>query len=59
MRVAALLLFLGYSVTSSGIVSFDKYFTEKSLRFDYMFAGNSEKTVVYPVGMKQEPCPFN
>jgi hypothetical protein len=34
---------------------FDKYFTNKVLRFDYMLAGNSQKTVVYPVGMKEEP----
>ncbi len=34
---------------------FDKYFTDKVLRFDYMLAGNSQKTVVYPVGMKEEP----
>lgn len=34
---------------------FDRYFTNKVLRFDYQLAGNSQKTVVYPVGMKEEP----
>lgn len=34
---------------------FDKYFTNKVLRFDFMLAGNSQKTLVYPVGMKEEP----
>ena len=31
------------------------YFTDKVLRFDFMLAGNSQKTAVYPVGMKEEP----
>jgi len=35
--------------------SFNSYFTDKVLRFDYMLAGNHEKTLVYPVGMKEEP----
>jgi hypothetical protein len=35
--------------------TFDTYFTDKVLRFDFMLAGNSQKTLVYPVGMKQEP----
>lgn len=34
---------------------FDKYFTDKNLRFDFMFSGNNRKISVYPVGMKQEP----
>jgi hypothetical protein len=35
--------------------SYDKYFTDKVLRFDFMFSGNSQKTIVYPVGLKEEP----
>ena len=35
--------------------NFDKYFTDKVLRLDFMLAGNSQKTLVYPVGMKEEP----
>jgi len=38
-----------------GQSNFDKYFTNKVLRFDFMLAGNSQKTTVYPVGMKEEP----
>jgi hypothetical protein len=34
--------------------NFDKYFTDKELRIDFMFAGDSGKTLVYPVQMKQE-----
>ena len=43
------------TLSSSGQTSFEKYFTDKVLRFDFMLAGNSNKTVVYPVGMKEEP----
>jgi hypothetical protein len=35
--------------------SFDKYFTDKVLRFDFFLAGNYQKTTVYPAGMKEEP----
>jgi hypothetical protein len=45
----------GFSILSLAQNSFDKYFTGKVLRFDFMLAGNSQKTVVYPVGMKAEP----
>jgi len=35
--------------------SFDSYFSDRVLRFDFMFAGDFENTHVYPVGMKEEP----
>lgn len=55
MKKTAFLLLL-LSVTSVyGQVKFDDYFTEQVLRFDFMFAGNSEETHVYPISMKQEP----
>jgi hypothetical protein len=55
MRTLAILLLASFSSLISAQVSFDKYFTDKVLRFDFMFAGNSQKTTVYPVGMKEEP----
>ncbi len=55
MRPILIVLLACYPLISSGQDSFDKYFTDKVLRFDYMFAGNSAKTTVYPVGMKEEP----
>jgi hypothetical protein len=55
MRRIVLLLFSFITAFASAQVSFDKYFTDKVLRFDYMLAGNSSRTVVYPVGMKEEP----
>lgn len=36
-------------------INFDSYFTDKVLRFDFMLAGNSSKTIVYQVGLKEEP----
>ena len=55
MRTLALLLLTLLSVPLPSQVTYDKYFTGKVLRFDFMFAGNSQKTTVFPVGMKEEP----
>lgn len=55
MRIAFALILIFYTLPSSGQTIFEKYFTEKVLRFGFMLAGNSQKTVVYPVGMKEEP----
>lgn len=42
------------ALSSSGQSNFEKYFTDKALRFDFMLAGNSQKTTVFPMGMKEE-----
>ncbi len=55
MRKLAALLLAFISVSLTAQINFDDYFSDKVLRFDFMLAGNSEKTVVYPVGMKEEP----
>jgi hypothetical protein len=34
---------------------FNKYFTNKSLRFDFLLAGDAEQIQVFPAQMKQEP----
>ncbi len=34
---------------------FNKYFSGKALRIDFMFSGDAGKTIVYPVAMKEEP----
>jgi hypothetical protein len=54
MRVYAFILFICLPINATAQNQFDRYFTEKVLRFDYMLAGNSTKTTVYPVGMKEE-----
>ncbi len=51
--IIACLLFV--TVSLPGQVRFEDYFTGRVLRFDFMFAGNSEKTIVYPAAMKEEP----
>jgi len=55
MRTFYILLFTIFSAPLIAQVNFDDYFSDKVLRFDFMLAGNSEKTAVYPVGMKEEP----
>ncbi len=55
MRTIVLLIMFSITLTIHAQGNFDKYFTDKVLRFDFMLAGNNQKTTVYPVGMKQEP----
>lgn len=47
------MLLSGIRVQAQG--DFDTYFTDKTLRFDFMLAGNSNETLVFPSGMKEEP----
>lgn len=49
------LLLILITVTSPAQVDFNSYFTDKVLRFDFMFAGSSTEIKLYPVAMKQEP----
>ena len=55
MRTIISFILFSALITVSAQESFNKYFTDKVLRFDFMLAGNSEKTAVYPVGLKEEP----
>jgi hypothetical protein len=43
------------TISLSAHVDFNRYFTDKVLRFDFMFAGGSTETKIYPLSMKQEP----
>jgi hypothetical protein len=54
MRVFIAFILMLWPLSSQGQSNFEKYFTDKVLRFDFMLAGNSQKTLVYPVGMKEE-----
>lgn len=47
------LLFL--SLVMSAQVVFDEHFTDRTMRFDFMLAGNSTTTRVYPVSIREEP----
>ncbi len=55
MKTIISLILFGLSFNLTAQNSFDKYFTDKVLRFDFMLAGNSTKISVYPAGMKEEP----
>ena len=55
MRTIILFILFALAVPLSGQENYDKYFTEKVLRYDFLLSGNSQKTVVYPAGMKEEP----
>jgi len=37
------------------VILFDDYFITKSLRIDYVMAGDNKETTIYYTGMKQEP----
>jgi hypothetical protein len=51
MRTIISIILCIVSLTLLAQESFDKYFTDKVLRFDFMLAGNSQKTSVYPVAL--------
>jgi hypothetical protein len=55
MRAIVSIILYGMTLCLTAQDTFEKYFTDKVLRFDFMLAGNSEKTSVFPVGMKAEP----
>jgi hypothetical protein len=55
MKTIISVILLSLTISLSAQDNYSKYFTDKVLRFDFMFAGNSQKTTVFPVGMKQEP----
>ncbi|MFN2314645.1 MAG: M64 family metallopeptidase, partial [Bacteroidales bacterium] len=47
------LLFLSFAMSAQ--VLFDEHFTDRTMRFDFMLAGNSTSTKVYPVSFREEP----
>ncbi len=55
MRNLILCLLFLLPLTSSGQTAFDEYFTDKTLRFDFMLAGNSSETKVFPASLREEP----
>jgi hypothetical protein len=58
MKISTLLLIAAFLImctkTSPAQVKYSDYFTENTLRFDFLFAGNNHETKVYPVQMKME-----
>lgn len=54
-KVFLYLMVMAATVSLNAQIEYSKYFTDKVLRFDFVFAGNSGGTVVYPVDMREEP----
>jgi hypothetical protein len=58
MKISTLLLIAAFLImctkTSPAQVKYSDYFTENTLRFDFLFAGNNHETKVYPVQIKME-----
>lgn len=55
MKKILIVLMAFACLPASGQVNFDDYFIDKTLRFDFMLAGDHETTVAYPMEMKEEP----
>lgn len=55
MRSFILWLFIIIPAFSNAQPDFNKYFRNKSLRFDFLLGGNHEEVLVYPANIKQEP----
>jgi hypothetical protein len=55
MKLIPVYLLLALSLTAPAQLAFDDYFTDRTMRFDFMFAGNSATTKVFPVSFREEP----
>ena len=55
MRSVSVFSLLLLALSLQAQVVFDDYFTDRTMRFDFMMAGNSETTRVYPVSFREEP----
>lgn len=55
MKTRITWLFLCIPFLLSAQVDFDTYFTDTSMRFDFLLAGNQREVTVFPAGTKEEP----
>ncbi len=55
MKLKILTLLLICPFFAFAQIDYNKYFKNKSLRFDFLLGGNKTEVQVYPVQMKQEP----
>jgi hypothetical protein len=54
MKLIPVYLLLALSLTAPAQLAFDDYFTDRTMRFDFMLAGNSVTTKVFPVSISEE-----
>ncbi len=55
MKLKILLILLSFPILTFGQIDYNKYFKNKSLRFDFLLGGNNKEVKVYPEQIKQEP----
>ncbi len=55
MKLIPVYLLLALSLTAPAQLAFDDYFTDRTMRFDFMLAGNSVTTKVFPLSFREEP----
>ncbi|MCK3682941.1 M64 family metallopeptidase [Maribellus sp. YY47] len=55
MKRLILWLFMIIPIFLNAQIEFKNYFTDHSLRFDFLLGGNSKTATIYPEAMKQEP----
>jgi len=55
MKLIPVYLLLALSLIAPAQLAFDDYFTDRTMRFDFMLAGNSVTTKVFPVSFREEP----
>lgn len=55
MKLKIILFFLLIPAITFSQIDFDRYFENRSLRFDFLLGDNSEEVTVYPEQIKQEP----
>ena len=55
MKLIPVYLLFALSLTTQAQLAFDDYFTDRTMRFDFMLAGNSVTTKVFPVSFREEP----
>ncbi|MCK5729997.1 MAG: peptidase M64 [Draconibacterium sp.] len=55
MKLKILLIILIFPIFTFAQIDYNKYFDNKSLRFDFLLGGNNKNVTVYPEQIKQEP----
>ncbi|NQU51487.1 MAG: hypothetical protein HQ522_03000 [Bacteroidetes bacterium] len=55
MKLKILFILLSFPILTFAQIDYNKYFKNKSLRFDFLLGGNNKEVKVYPEQIKQEP----
>ncbi|MEE4197114.1 MAG: M64 family metallopeptidase [Bacteroidales bacterium] len=55
LKIVACMLLVSLVTNASAQVDFDEYFSDQTLRVDFIFAGNAEQELIYLDKIKKEP----